>query len=80
MNPYQVLSNYPDKFSKIVLHLGDFRFMEEIFTMPVTLVKGTGFEDVIFKKECAPQEVSMEFYLILIIIVAGLSLVSWEKR
>ena len=47
--------------------------------MPVTLVKGSGFEDVIFKKECARQEVSMEFYLVLIIIVAGLSLVPWEK-
>ena len=80
MNPYQVLSNYPDKFSKIALHLGDFHFMEEIFTMPVTPVKGPGSEDIIFKKECARQEVSMEFYLVHITIVAGQSLVSWGKR
>ena len=44
-----MLCNYPDKFSKIVLHLGDFNFMEEVFTMLGTLVKGFGFEDVIFQ-------------------------------
>ena len=31
----------------IFLHLGDFHFMKELFTMLDTLVKGSGFEDVI---------------------------------
>ena len=33
----------------IVLRLGDFYFMKEVFTMLGTLVKGSGFEDVIFQ-------------------------------
>ena len=49
VNAYRVLCNYPDKISKVVLHLGDFRFMKEVFTMLGTLVKGSEFEDVIFQ-------------------------------
>ena len=49
VNAYRVLCNYPDKFSKIFLHLGDFHFMKEVFTILGTLVKGSGFEDVIFQ-------------------------------
>ena len=33
VNTYQVLCYYPDKFSKILLHLGDFHVMKEVFTM-----------------------------------------------
>ena len=49
VNEYRVLCNYPDKFSKIVLHLGHFNSMKELFTMLGTLMKGSGFEDVIFQ-------------------------------
>ena len=49
VNEYQVLCNDRDKFSKVALHLGDFHFMKEVFTMLGTLVKGSGFEDVIFQ-------------------------------
>ena len=48
LNAYRVLCNYPDTFSKLVLHLGDFHFMKEIFTVLDTLMKRSGFEDVIF--------------------------------
>ena len=33
VNTYRVLCYYPDKFSKILLHLGDFHVMKEVFTM-----------------------------------------------
>ena len=49
VNAYRVLTNYPKKFAKIVLHLGDFHFMKESFTILGTLVKGSGFEDVVFQ-------------------------------
>ena len=48
-NAYRVLCNYPDKFSKIVLHIEDFHFMKEVFTMLGTLVKVSVSEDVIFQ-------------------------------
>ena len=49
VNAYRVLTNYPEKFAKIVLHLGDLHFMKESFTILGTLVKGSGFEDVVFQ-------------------------------
>ena len=49
VNACRMLCNYPNKFSKIVLHIGDFHLMKEVFTMLGTLVKGSGFEDVIFQ-------------------------------
>ena len=49
VNAYRVLCNYPDKFSKIVLHIEDFHFMKEVFTMLGTLVKVSVSEDVIFQ-------------------------------
>ena len=75
---YRMSCNYPDKFSKIALHLGDFHFMKDVFIMLGTLVKGSGFEDVIF--QAGVCSTGTEFYLARIIIVAGLSTVSWEKR
>ena len=49
VNAYRVLTNYPEKFAKIVLHLGDFHFMKESFTILGTLVKGSRFEDIVFQ-------------------------------
>ena len=33
MNAYKVLWNYPDKFKNIVIHLGDFHFIKEVFAI-----------------------------------------------
>ena len=49
VNAYRLLCNYPDKFSKIVLHPGDFHFMKEVFTMLGAIVKGYGFQNVLFQ-------------------------------
>ena len=31
VNAYRVLYNYPEKFSKLILYLGDFLLMKEVF-------------------------------------------------
>ena len=33
LNAFKVLWNYPDKFENIVIHLGDFHYMKEIFAI-----------------------------------------------
>ena len=49
MNAFKVLWNYPEKFSNIVIHLGDFHYMKEGFILMGKLIGGSGFEDVIFQ-------------------------------
>ena len=49
INAFRVICNYPDTFSNVVLHLGDFHYMEEIFTIIGNLVSGSGFEDIVFQ-------------------------------
>ena len=49
VNAYRVLCNCTDKFSNIVLHLGDFHLMKEVFTLIGKLVTASGFEDIIFQ-------------------------------
>ena len=49
LNAFKVLWNYPDKFENIVIHLGDFHYMKEIFAILGQLVSGSGFEDIIFQ-------------------------------
>ena len=49
INAFRVICNYPDTFSNVVLHLGDFHFMKEIFTIIGNLVSGSGFEDIVFQ-------------------------------
>ena len=49
MNACKVLWNYPDKFKNIVIHLGDFHFIKEVFAILGKLISGSGFEDVIFQ-------------------------------
>ena len=49
MNAYKVLWNYPDKLKNIVIHLGDFHFIKEVFAILGKLISGSGFEDVIFQ-------------------------------
>ena len=76
VNAYRVLTNYPEKFAKIVLHLGDFHFMKESFTILGTLVKGSGLKTLFSKPVCVQRVVLMVFSLAPIIIVAGLCIVS----
>ena len=49
MTAYKVLWNYQDKFKNVVIHLGDFHFMKEVFAILGKLVTGSGFEDIIFQ-------------------------------
>ena len=49
INAFRVICNYPDTFSNVVLHLGDFHFMKEIFTIIGNLVSRSGFEDIVFQ-------------------------------
>ena len=49
VNAYRVLCNYPKVFSNLILHLGDFHYMKELFGIVGTLVKASGFEDIIFQ-------------------------------
>ena len=51
MNAYKVLWNFPMKFKNVMLHLGDFHFMKENFTVMGNLIAGSGFEDVVFQAD-----------------------------
>ena len=49
MNAYKLVWNYPNLFSNIFIHLGDFHFMKESFSIIGMLIQGSGFEDIIFQ-------------------------------
>ena len=49
VNAYSVLCNYPKVFSNLILHLGDFHHMKELFGIVRTLVKASALEDIIFQ-------------------------------
>ena len=49
INAHKVLWNYPERFKNIIIHLGDFHFMIEIFAVLGKLVCGSGFKDVVFQ-------------------------------
>ena len=51
INAYKYLWTNPVKFSDIVIHPGDFHFVKENFAVIGNLIKGSGFEDVIFQGE-----------------------------
>ena len=44
MNAYKLIWNYSEKFANVVIHLGDFHFMNESFNNLRMLVQGSGFE------------------------------------
>ena len=75
INAYKVLCNYPEKFSNVVLHLGDFHFMKELLGVIGKLVSGSGFEDIIFQAEVC----SMVYCQDLITTEVGQSIISWLK-
>ena len=49
INAYKVLWNHPERFKNVVIHLGDFHFMKEVFGVLGKVISGSGFEDVIFQ-------------------------------
>ena len=46
---YHVLWNNPERFGKIILHLGGFHFMQAFFGVIGTFVQGSGFEDIVYQ-------------------------------
>ena len=56
INAHKVLWNYPERFKNIIIHLGDFHFMKEIFAVLGKLVCGSGFEDVVFQTGICSSE------------------------
>ena len=46
-----VLWNYPEKFSNVIIHPGDFHFMKENFQVLENMVSSSGFEDTAFQAE-----------------------------
>ena len=49
MTAYKVLLNYQERFKNVIIHLGDFHFMKEVFAVLGKLVTGSGFEDIVFQ-------------------------------
>ena len=49
INCFKLIWNYSTVFDNVIVHLGDFHFMKEIFTVLGKLVKGSGFEEVVFQ-------------------------------
>ena len=49
MNAYKLLWNYLNLFTNIFIHLGDFHFMKESFSITGMLIQRSGFEDIIFQ-------------------------------
>ena len=56
MNAYKLVWNYPDKFSNVLVHLGDFHFIKEIFNVVGTMIDGSGFNDIIFQANLCSSE------------------------
>ena len=51
INAHKVLWNHPECFKNIIIHLGDFHFMKEVFNVLGSIVSGSGFEDIIFQAD-----------------------------
>ena len=49
MNAYKLVWNYPEIFGNVIIHLGDFHFMKEIFLILGILTEGSGFEEIVFQ-------------------------------
>ena len=49
VNAFKLVWNYPDTFDNVVIHLGDFHFMKEIFSILGLLIKGSGSEEIVFQ-------------------------------
>ena len=51
INAHKILWNHPERFKSIIIHLGDFHFMKEVFNVLGSIVCGSGFEDIIFQAD-----------------------------
>ena len=51
INAHKVLWNHSERFKHIIIHLGDFHFMKEVFNVLGSIVSGSGFEDIIFQAD-----------------------------
>ena len=51
MSAFKLLWNYPEKFGNVIIHLGDFHFIKENFSLIGKLVAGSAFENAIFQSE-----------------------------
>ena len=56
MSAFKLLWNYPKKFGDVIIHLGDFHFIKENFSLIGKLVAGSRFEDAIFQAEVCSSE------------------------
>ena len=49
LDTYKVLRNQPERFKNIIIYLGDFHYMKEIFAAMGKLITGSGIEEIIFQ-------------------------------
>ena len=49
MKMFHVLWNNPDKYSKVIVHLGDFHFIQAFFDVIGRFVTSSGFEDIVYQ-------------------------------
>ena len=49
MNVYKLIWNYSRIFENVVVHLVNFQFIKENFGVIGKIIKGSGFEDVVFQ-------------------------------
>ena len=48
---YQVVWNSPEKFKNVIIHLGDFHAMQEMFGIIGKIITGSGFEDALYQAD-----------------------------
>ena len=49
MNAYKLLWKYPQQFSNVMIHLGDFHILKENFKIMGLLLKSSGFEEIVYQ-------------------------------
>lgn len=50
-NFYQVLWNNPAEFKKVIIHLGDFHAIQELFGIIGKIISNSGFEDILYQAD-----------------------------
>ena len=53
---YKLIWSYPEKYSTIVIHPGDFHLMKEVFQFIGLFIHPTGFENAIFQSNVCTYE------------------------
>ena len=46
---YHVIWNSPEEFKNIIIHLGDFHGLHELFCVIGRIIKGSGFEEIVYE-------------------------------